>query len=999
MMNFFREKRKRANHLRSTFALVILFFSVMSFAQQKSLSGTITDQASIPLPGVNVIIKGTSNGTSTDFDGKYQIEVNNGDIIVFSYIGYKAKEIVYSGQSALDITLSEDTSQLDEIVIIGYGTTTIKDATGSVTAVTAKDFNRGNIVTPENLLNGRVAGLNIITGGDPGAGSTIRIRGGASLDASNDPLIVVDGLPIDNNTIGGSRSVLSTINPNDIDSFTVLKDASATAIYGSRASNGVIIITTKRGTSKLSANLDMQMGINTLTNTLDVLSVNQFRNIVAERDAITQETPLLLPRLGNANTNWQEEIYRTGITSNLNLSIQGSLFDKLPTRLSIGRSIQEGLRLTSRFERNSASLTLNPTFFDNHLKVSLNANGSLEKNRFAEGEEGNAITFDPTQPVYDINSPFGGFFQYYNDDYDADGMLNQDDLVSLAPFNPVSNLLQRRSVSDVTRIYGNIKFDYNFHFFPDLSAVVNIGYDEQRADGDIKISSENPLAQADGSIVGSDSNYSNYQKNVLFDGYLVYNKELGKFNIEATAGYSYQKFDRYEYNSNELLDNTVASEPTIVIPPDVVLIGYFGRANFDFSKKYLLTLSYRRDGTSRFNAENRWGNFPAAAFAWKINEDLFPDAKTLSTLKLRLGWGITGQQDIGNDNSDLYFSRYVRGLPASQYQFGNQIIPIGIPQFRNENIKWEETTTYNAGFDFGLFNDRFTGSVEAFYKESTDLLASTAISDGSNFSNVGFQNVGDFSTQGIEFAISGDIIKNENFSWNTNFNATFLKIQMEKLALDTDQETGGIGGGTGGTIQLRRVGFNPYSFYVYKQIYDTDGRPIEGAYADLNGDNQITDEDRYLYRKGVPDVTMGFLSNMTYKNFDLSFNLRASVGNYIYNNVNSNGAQFNFLRNNEVVSTLPSSVLDSGFTNTTDVIRSDYYVENGSFLRMDNITLGHTFNKLFSEDSSFRISASVQNVFVITNYSGLDPEVFEQGIDQTIYPRPRTYTIGANFRF
>ena len=656
MMNFFREKRKRANHLRSTFALVILFFSVMSFAQQKSLSGTITDQASIPLPGVNVIIKGTSNGTSTDFDGKYQIEVNNGDIIVFSYIGYKAKEIVYSGQSALDITLSEDTSQLDEIVIIGYGTTTIKDATGSVTAVTAKDFNRGNIVTPENLLNGRVAGLNIITGGDPGAGSTIRIRGGASLDASNDPLIVVDGLPIDNNTIGGSRSVLSTINPNDIDSFTVLKDASATAIYGSRASNGVIIITTKRGTSKLSANLDMQMGINTLTNTLDVLSVNQFRNIVAERDAITQETPLLLPRLGNANTNWQEEIYRTGITSNLNLSIQGSLFDKLPTRLSIGRSIQEGLRLTSRFERNSASLTLNPTFFDNHLKVSLNANGSLEKNRFAEGEEGNAITFDPTQPVYDINSPFGGFFQYYNDDYDADGMLNQDDLVSLAPFNPVSNLLQRRSVSDVTRIYGNIKFDYNFHFFPDLSAVVNIGYDEQRADGDIKISSENPLAQADGSIVGSDSNYSNYQKNVLFDGYLVYNKELGKFNIEATAGYSYQKFDRYEYNSNELLDNTVASEPTIVIPPDVVLIGYFGRANFDFSKKYLLTLSYRRDGTSRFNAENRWGNFPAAAFAWKINEDLFPDAKTLSTLKLRLGWGITGQQDIGNDNSDLYFS-------------------------------------------------------------------------------------------------------------------------------------------------------------------------------------------------------------------------------------------------------------------------------------------------------------------------------------------------------
>lgn len=993
MMNFFRERCYRINIVRFSLAVLFSCFALTSFAQQIAVSGVVTDESgNIPIPGVNIVIKNTSKGAVTDFDGNYQIIANKNDVLVFSFLGYEPVEIKVAS-STINVSLKENAQALNEVVVIGYGTTTVKDATGSITAVTSEDFNKGNIVTPENLLNGRVAGLSITTGGDPGAGSTIRIRGGASLDASNDPLIVIDGLPIDNNTIGGSRSVLSTINPNDIDSFTVLKDASATAIYGSRASNGVIIITTKRGSRNLSANLDMQMGINTLPNTVSVFTAEELRNV------ITDQRPDLLGRLGNANTNWQEEIYRTGITSNINLSVQGSLFDKLPSRLSIGRTIQEGLRLTSKFERNTGSITLNPTFLDDHLKVSLNANGTFEKNRFAAGEEGNAITFDPTQPVYDANSPFGGFFQYYNDDYNNDGVINQDDLISLAPFNPVANLLQTRSISEVRRLYGNIKFDYNLHFFPDLSVVANIGYDEQSADGYVNVSSENPLSQIDGSIVGSNSNYTNYQKNVLFDGYLAYKKNIGKFNIDATAGYSFQKFDSYQFNTNELLDDTPASAPTTNIDPDLVLIGYFGRANLDFSNKYLLTLSYRRDGTSRFSEANRWGNFPAAAFAWKINEDFFPNSKALSTLKLRLGWGITGQQDIGRANSDLYFSRYVRGLPASQYQFGDQIVSIGIPQFRNEGLKWEETTTFNAGFDFGLIEDRFTGSIEAFYKESTDLLANTAISDGSNFSNAGFQNVGDFSTKGVEFTINGDVIKNENFNWNVNFNTTLIKIQMDKLALNVDQETGGIGGGTGGNIQLRRVGSNPFSFYAYKQVYNNQGQPIEGAYADLNGDNQITPEDRYLYRKGTPDATMGFLSNMSYKNFDFSFNLRASIGNYIYNNVNSIRAQYNLLENNAVVSNLTTSVLNSNFNVTEDVIRSDYYIENGSYLRMDNVTLGYTFDKLLGESSNFRISASVQNVFVITNYSGLDPEVFNQGIDNTIYPRARTYTIGANFRF
>jgi len=974
------------------FTAFLVLIPVISFAQNMTVSGTVTEASTgNPLPGVNVIVKGTTTGAITDFDGNYEVQTESGAVIQFSFLGFKTQEKTVNNET-INVALEEDAGQLDQVVVIGYGTTTVKDATGAVTSVKEEDFNRGNIVTPENLLSGRVAGLSINTGGAPGSGSTIRIRGGASLGASNDPLIVINGLPVDNNTIGGSRSVLSTINPNDIESFTVLKDASATAIYGSRASNGVIIITTKQGGKNLRVNFDTQFGINTLTDKIDVFSGDELRALVAER------RPELSSQLGEANTDWQEEIYRTSLTSSQNISVSGSPIKNLPMRLSIGRTLQEGLRLTSQFERNNAALTVNPRLFDDHLKISLNANATYAENRFAAGEEGNAITFDPTQPVYDADSPFGGYFQYYN--LNDDGVLDENDLTSLAPFNPVANLLQNESRSDVKRFFGNIKFDYNFHFFPDLSAVINLGFDEQRAEGFVNISNLNPVTQPDGSIVGSESTYNNYQMNKLFDGYLAYEKELGDFGIEATAGYSYQRFESNQYVSGELLNDQPDSEPVLNIDTDLVLIGFFGRTNFDFKNKYLLTLSYRRDGTSRFSKENRWGNFPAAAFAWKIKEEFFPDSEALSTLKLRAGYGITGQQDIGRTNADIFLAKYVRGLPASQYQFGNEVTQIGIPQFRNENLKWEETTTYNAGFDYGFLNDRISGSIEAFYKESEDLLANAAISDGSNFSNSGFQNVGSFTSKGLEFAINADVFKSDTdgFSWNANFNATYIDTEIQSLALNQDQLVGGISGGTGNTAQINRIGYSPYAFYVYKQIYNSEGMPIEGGYADLNGDNIINGNDRYIYKNGNADVTMGFLSNMNYRNFDLSFNLRASLGNYIYNNVNSARSQFNILQNNSVVSNLPVSVLETGFITTEDVILSDYYIENASFLKMDNITLGYTFEKAWNENSSIRISAGVQNVFTITNYSGLDPEVFENGIDNTLYPRPRTYLIGANVR-
>lgn len=992
MMNRYRKRGRFLNLKQQLFVGLFLCFSIATFGQKLKIAGSVTDSATgISIPGVSVTVKGSNLGTTTDFDGKYNIQANQNDVLVFSFMGYQKVETIVKS-ATINIKLVEDTQKLDEVVVIGYGSTKIKDATGSVTSVTTKDFNKGNIVTPENLLAGRVAGLSIITGGQPGSGSTIRIRGGASLGASNDPLIVINGLPVDNNTIGGSRSILSSINPNDIESFSVLKDASATAIYGSRASNGVIIITLKKGTKTFSATLDMNMGVNTLAKKINVFTGNELR------DLVSTQNPTLLPLLGTANTDWQKEIYRNSISSTINVSANGMLFDKIPSRVSFGRTLQEGLVLTEGFERSTGSLSLNPSLFEDHLKISINANASLEKNQFAKGVQGTAITFDPTQPVYDTNSPFGSYFQYYKDN--NDGVINNSDLIERAPLNPVADLMQTNSRSEVKRIYGNVKLDYKFHFLPELSAVLNMGMDKSTADGFVRVSDRNPLSQADGRIVGSSSEYSNEQSNYLLDGYLAYKKEFGILNFEATAGYSYQKFTNERYTTNELLDDGVDSAPVTNIDPNLVLIGFFGRTNLSFYDKYLFTFSYRRDGTSRFSNDNRWGNFPAAAFAWKIKEDFFSDSKTISNLKLRLGWGITGQQDIGQSNLDLYMARYIRGLPTSQYIFGNTITNIGIPQFRNEDLKWEETTTYNAGFDFGFLNDRITTTVEGFYKESKDLLANAAISDGSNFSNSGFQNIGDFTSKGIEFSIGADILKSEKgFNWNANFNTTFIKTEIKNLALGQDQLVGGLGNGAGSTAQIHRVGYTPYSFYVYKQIYNENGKPIEGAYADLNGDNIINDSDLYIHHNGMPTVTMGFASNMNYKNIDLSFNMRASIGNYVYNAANSTRAQYNLLKNSSVVSNLPTSVLESNFQSNEDVLLSDYYIENASFLKMDNITLGYTFENVFNARSSIRLSTGVQNVFTITNYSGLDPEVFENGIDNSITPRPRTFLVGANMKF
>lgn len=976
------------NKFRFFIASILLLIPAMMFSQMR-VSGTVTEEATgMPLPGVNIVVVGTSQGTTSDFDGKFELEnVKTGSVLEFTYIGFVTQKVTVTS-GTVNVAMKEDSQMLDEVVVIGYGTTTVKDATGSVAAITEKDFNQGAITTPANLISGRVAGVTITTDGSPGGGSAIRIRGGSSLDASNDPLIVIDGMPISNSTTGGSRSILSSINPNDIESFSILKDASATAIYGSRASNGVVIITTKKGKSTFQANYDVKVGFESLVKKIDVFSADEYRQVITDRVALGQ-TGISLDQLGTANTDWQDEIFQSVVTSDNNFSVSGALLDKLPTRLSLGFTNMPGLIKTSRFRRGNIGLSINPRFFNDHLKVNLNTNVSFENNRFQpDGIVGAALRMDPTQPIYQAGSPFGGYFEYYDENGKP---LN-------APRNPVANINQYSNISNVQRQYGNIEFDYKFHFLPDLNLVLNLGIDHSYGEGSTTrpaTSINSFRVNNDSPFLGSESNYTSEKTNKLLDTYLTYKKDIKKFGVELTGGYSYQSFLSEGYSSGELKDPDHESD--VSTDPEIRLIGFFGRTNLSFADKYLLTLSYRRDGTSRFSPDNRWGDFPAAAFAWKMSEeDFMKDSKLFSDLKLRLGWGITGQQDISA--AYAYLGRYVTGNAVSQYIFGTSSYPVSIPQAVFENLKWEETTTYNAGFDYGILDDKFRGTFDIYYKESRDLLSNVPIADGSNFSNFGYQNIGKFVSKGLEFSLSTDLVDKENLKWDVNYNFNLNQTKIDELALGLDIIHGSAGAGTGSAILIHRVGFAPSSFYLYKQLYDVNGDPIEGAYADLNQDGLLNEKDRYIYKKPSSDITMGLQSNLNFGKFDASFSFRASLNNYLYNAVNGVRSQWNLLQEVQALGNIPTSVEDTQFNATDAVYLSDYFVENASFLKFDNFVLGYTFDNMKLNLESVRLWAGMQNIYTFTKYSGLDPEVFG-GIDGTIYPRPRSILVGANIKF
>lgn len=1000
----------------------LLFFMLvlpLSVLAQNTLTGKVTDALNNQvMPGVTVSIAGTSTGTITDEQGAFTLKnVKNGDVVSFAFLGYKTELVTYTNQQNISISLEQEGQGIEEVVVVGYGKVKKKDATGAVTQIGSKDFNKGATPTVENLLNGRVAGVQITTGGGPGSGSAIRIRGGASLTANNEPLIVVDGLPLQNSSQGtpsGSRNFLASIDPSTIESITVLKDAASTAIYGSRASNGVILVTTKKGSKKLNVEYNFQYGSGQNRRKIDVLGASEFVSAVEKYfPTLTNSlgvddpnstavdnpsTPGIIEGRLLYNTDWQDEIYkRTDYVVNT-LNVGGSLFNVIPTRVTASNTYQEGLVLTDKFNRSNFSLALSPSFFKNHLKVNVNANYASERNKFAATPIGGALRMDPTKPVYSGNSAWGGFTEFLSN-------TTTNQLAAGGTRNPVGNILLNNSISDVNRIYGNVQLDYKFHFLPELRAVVNVGIDKSSGSGRNTTSENSSVAFSilDGTIesnkLGSRETYSSELNNKLFDGYLNYTKKFGGLELDATAGYSYQKFEQERYSSGNIFDPN-RNEDTFTAP-DLVLLGFFGRTNFTLNDKYILSLSYRRDGSSRFPSNEKYGNFPGASIAWKVNKDLFTESKVISDLKLRAGWGITGQQDLGQN--DFFIPRYQTGNPDSQYVFGNTPIILGLPLAFNSQLKWEETTNYNAGLDYGLWNDRITGSVDVFYKLSEDLLYNDApFADGSNFSNKGAQNSGSFTTKGIEFNINADILREGNFKWNVNFNASTYERRIKELPAGNNLLVGGIGGGTGGNIQIFSEGWTPFSYYVYKQLYNPNGTPIEGAFADINGDNLVNENDRYIYKNPDPAALLGFQSSMSYKNLDLSFNMRASIGNKAYNNVNSANAYTNFLQDvGSTVANVPSATFESNFASAgNNVIFSDYYIEDASFLRVDNITLGYTFPKTETRKAIIRVTAGMQNpdFLLFTKYSGLDPEVFG-GIDNTIYPRQEQILLGVNVKF
>jgi TonB-linked SusC/RagA family outer membrane protein len=982
------------------FLLILLPFSVLA---QNTVSGQVQDKASgQPIPGVNIKVEGTSNGVSTDFDGKFKLSnIKKGDKIIFSFIGYKNHTVVFDNQKTMTVALEDEASELKEVVVqVGYGTVKKKDATGSVTVLASKDFNKGQNVTAESLITGRIAGVSITGGGSPGAKANIRIRGGSSLNASNEPLIVLDGLPLSNAVPNGSTSILSTIDPNDIETFTVLKDASAAAIYGSRAGNGVIVITTKKGSKEgLKVSFNSQTGLSTVTNTVDVLSADQFRALVNTNGSAAQKA-----KLGTANTDWQDEIFSDVFTSDNNISLSGSLFKKVPARLSVGNTNTPGILKNTSFERTTTSLSLNPTFFKNHLKIDLNGNLSFGKNQFQdEGRViGSAIGFDPTQSVYQAGSRYGGYFEWL----EANGDVNL-----LAAKNPVALLNQNNRRSTSTRKWGNVRIDYKFHFLEELKAVAELGIDKFNSNGFEETSTNSitgyqPKTFSSGqwTNLGDYKTYSDSRQNKNLNAYLNYVKEFGKFKVDLTGGYNYQLFEREGYASGDLRRPTPAQD--VATDADINLQSYFGRVNLGYDSRYLLTINYRRDGTSRFSEENRWGDFAGAAFAWNIAEEAFlKDSETISALKLRLGYGSTGQQDISASYD--YLRRVTLGTANSNYVFGNTAYQVAKTEGYNKDIKWEDIKEINVGFDYGLFNNRINGSVNYFSKKSTDLLAEIAYPDGANLRNSGFSNIGKVTTNGVEFNINADVVKNDNLNWNVAFNTTYIQQEITNLGLTVPGFQGyvtgdNIAGGSNNKVKINTVGYNPGAFYVFEQLYDANKRPIQGAYVDRNDDGKIDNNDRYRFHKPNADHTFGLFSNLNYKNFDFSMSWRASLGNFIFDNINSDKGYLQAaLRRDSDLANITPDYYATGFTfedNGTQRYLSDYFVKDASFIKLDNVTVGYSMNKKLLKDLSLRFSLGVQNALVFSKYKGLDPENFS-GIDGSVYPRARTFVFGVNANF
>lgn len=981
--------------------IVGLFLSVNTFAQQIVVKGIVKDTTGEPIIGANVIVKGTTNGTITDFDGNFLLNANKGDIIIISFIGYRSQEA--QAAASMNIILKDDTELLDEVVVIGYGSVKKDDLSGSVVAIKAEEMNKGAVTSPQELIMGKVPGLSVSQGdGAPGAGSTIRIRGGASLNASNDPLIVIDGIPVSNDAAPGTPNALATINPNDIETFTVLKDASATAIYGSRASNGVIIIQTKKGTQdKIKVSYSGTFTAKDPYKRIETLDAQSFREVMQaqypEGTAQSADIQRILNVYPNQSTDWQDAIYQTGLSTDQNIGIAGKA-GFMPFRISLGYNTEKGTLKTSKYERYTGAVNLSPKFFDNHLSVDINVKGTINKNRFADsGAVGAAAFFDPTKPIYDEENRYNGYWNW--------GIV-QGAQADLATQNPLSLLYDRNNHGTTKRSLGNIQLDYKIHGLEDLHANLNLGYDVAKTTGRNFVNSNSVQSSLDKTFtgLGQGNTWNNLRRNHLLDFYMNYAKNIEsiKSNFDIMAGYSWQHFyyanhditysnptedlgakEGYTYDENE---RHYIRDDHRRIPYENYLISFFGRLNYNFMDRYLLTATLRRDGSSRFSENNRWGLFPSAALAWTISNEPFMKAteNVLSKLKLRLGYGVTGQQEIGDYQ---YITSYSFSTNPNTTYLGTTLLK---PNGYSPDLKWEQTTTYNVAIDFGFLNNRINGSIEYYQKHTKDLLNTISAAAGTNFINLITANVGKMKNKGVEANVNAIAIQSKDFTWEVGYNITWNDSKITKLTTTFNPDYQGIDAGTN---QKHQVGEMPGTFYLYQQVYDENGKPIQNAFVDRNNDGQITEADRYLTHKSpMAKVYMGFSSQFSYKKWDLGFNLRANFGNYVYNGVASGNSTSNNYGGKGFITNLYNGFQDTGFTllNTSEQMASDYFLENASFLKMDNLTLGYSFQNLFAAKLSGRISASVQNVFTISKYSGLDPEC--GAIDSNIWPRPRTYT-------
>jgi TonB-linked SusC/RagA family outer membrane protein len=954
---------------------------------QKEIRGVVRNDSGELLSNVTVSVVGTNIKTATNSDGTYKINLPNGNsALQFTMLGYETR-IINPSSTVIDVVLESASTTLEELVVVGYGSTTKKDLTGSVNTVSSKDFNNGLVGSPEQLISGKAAGVQITSNsGSPTAGSTIRIRGGASLSASNDPLIVLDGVPLEAGGISGnSNSFLSLINPNDIESMTILKDASATAIYGSRASNGVLLITTKKGSSgALKVSFSSTLSSQHALGVADMMNAEEYGSLIQREGNAAQQS-----LIGSATTNWLDEVFQKALGTDNNIGLSGNVLKNVPFRASVGYYNQEGTLKTDKTERITGAVTLNPSFLQNHLTFNVNLKGARNNNIFANNDAiWSALAFNPTQPIYSGVDDYGGYYE---------SLDNAGLPATGANINPLGLLFQEKHKSNVNRLIGNFDADYKFHFMPNLKAHVTLGYDYAQGQGSNFI----PETAATAFLYGGESDeYEQTLKNKLFTGYLNYNKYYpdAKSTVDLTVGHDYQYWSSTRpaityYNAKGDVRSTgVGSDERHT------LMSLYARLNYNYDSRYLFTATVRRDGTSRFSKDNRWGTFPSLALAWRISEENFLKESTiLSDLKLRASYGETGQQEgIGNYG---YLPVYKLSTEAAQYRFGDQYHKFYRPSVYNQDLRWESTKAFNYGVDFGFLNNRISGSLEYYTRKTNDLIANVPVAAGTNFDQNATINVGNVESSGFEFQLLTTPIKKENFQWDVNFNATNQKMKVTNIALVQNADAIGSFVGpivSGRNLQILTSGYEPYMYYVYKQVYDPAGRPIEGMYADLNNDGVINEADLYRYQSPAPEWIFGFNTQVNYKKWVAATTLRANVGNYVFNNTKMDLSAWETIQYvSPAINNLHRDYLNTGFQ--ARQYYSDYYVENGSFLRMENISLGYNVGRV-AKVANLRVGAIVQNVFLISKYSGIDPEL-SNGFDSSFYPRSRTYSLSLNLDF